>query len=211
MTGTALTVLVLAFVVAALDWFAVVRSIRPLEYVCKPLTAVLFLLCAIALEPIDGSARAWMIAALVFCVAGDVFLMLPRDAFVPGLASFAGAQILFTVSFAMSGLTSWRLVVGVAVVLAGSGLLARRFIGALHRAGESALVVPIVIYMTVISAMVVSAIAAGAHVAILGAVLFLTSDALIAEHRFVRQRRWQPVTIIVTYHMALAGLVVGLV
>ena len=64
--------------------------------------------------------------------------------------------------------------------------------------------------MTVIASMTVSAIAGGTGFGIAGAVLFLTSDSLIAEHRFVAARPWQPVAIMVTYHLALAGLVLGL-
>jgi len=67
----------------------------------------------------------------------------------------------------------------------------------------------ILLYVTVISAMVVSAIAGGTAIGMVGAVLFLTSDSLIAEQRFVAPRSWQPLAIIVTYHLALAGLVLG--
>jgi uncharacterized membrane protein YhhN len=72
------------------------------------------------------------------------------------------------------------------------------------------LVVPVVAYMVVISAMAVSSIAAGSAVAVAGAVLFMVSDSLIAESRFVHERRWHGVGIMVTYHAALTGLVLGL-
>ena len=44
----------------------------------------------------------------------------------------------------------------------------------------------------------------------IGAVLFYCSDALIAWRRFVRPKPWQPLVIIVTYHLAQAGLVLSL-
>ena len=69
----------------------------------------------------------------------------------------------------------------------------------------------ILVYVAVISAMVISAIAGGTAMGVAGAVLFMASDSLIAEERFVRSRSWQRLTIIVTYHLALAGLVLGLV
>ena len=68
----------------------------------------------------------------------------------------------------------------------------------------------IVLYAVVISTMVVSAFAGGTAVGIAGAMMFLTSDSVIAEHRFVSPRTWQPLAIIVTYHLALTGLVLGL-
>ncbi len=211
MNTTALIFIVVGLSFSVLDWIAVARRNKPLEYLCKPLAAMGFLATAIALNPADSSARVWLVVAFVFCVAGDVFLMLPRDAFVPGLASFAVAQVLFTVSFVVSGTTTLRLVIGLVIVVSGSTLLARRFIGALRRTQHLALVAPILIYMTVISAMVIGAIGGGSAATVIGAVLFLISDSLIAEQRFVRQRRWQPMTIIVSYHLALTGLVLGLV
>ena len=211
MNSLALSLLAAAFMFAVLDWWSVHTSNKTLEYVCKPATAVLMLLAALAIDPADDAARWWLVAALVLCVAGDVFLMLPRDAFVPGLASFAVAQVLFTVSFLVRGVSGLRTIVGLLLVAAGAAIVARRFISALREADRHSLVPAISVYVTVISAMTVGSIAAGTALSIVGALLFMTSDSLIAEERFVRSRRWQPLTIIVTYHFALAGLVLGLV
>jgi uncharacterized membrane protein YhhN len=200
----------LALLLSVLDWVAVSRRFGPLQYVCKPAAALAFLATTVALNPASSTARAWCCVALAFCVLGDVFLMLPRDAFVSGLAAFAAAQVSFTVSFAFQDPTITRLVIGLVVVLPCVLLLARRYLGALHRADEAAMVLPVLLYMTVIAAMVVSAIAGGTALGIIGALLFLTSDSLIAEHRFVSPRSWQPLTIIVTYHLALTALVLGL-
>lgn len=211
MNQAAIVLLVSALVLSALDWVAVASRLRPMEYVCKPAAAAAFLVCALALDPADDGARTWLVVALVFCVAGDVFLMLPRDAFLPGLASFAVAQILFTVSFSLRGPTSTRSIVGLVVVVIGASILVRRFVGAIRRSGAESMVPAILVYVAVISAMVASAVSSGSAVAVIGAVLFMISDSLIAEERFVRSRRWQRLAIIVTYHLALAGLVLGLV
>lgn len=211
MNGVAIVLLVVALTLSALDWVAVAHRLRPMEYACKPAAAIVFLLAALALDPVDDGARTWLVVALAFCVAGDVFLMLPRDAFLPGLGSFAVAQILFTVSFTLREPTVTRAIVGLVAVAVGASFLARRFVGALQRSGAGTMVPAILVYVTVISAMVVSAVAGGSPVAIIGAVLFMISDSLIAEERFVRSRPWQRLTIIVTYHAALAGLVLGLV
>lgn len=198
-------------VFAVVDWWSVTRGNKIVEYICKPGAAVLFVVSAALLDANDTAARGWMVAALMFCIAGDVFLMLPRDAFVPGLASFAVAQVLFAVSFAVGDVSSVRLVIALLLVVATSLVLARRFIRALKRSDQGSLIPPIVVYMAVISAMVVCAIASGNVLAIIGAVLFMASDSLIAEERFVQRRRWQPLTIIVTYHLALAGFVLSFV
>jgi len=212
-TGTAAVLLGAALVLAALDWVAVARRIAPLEYLCKPAAALAFLATALALDPASSASRTWCCVALGFCVIGDVFLMLPRDAFLPGLAAFAVAQTCFAVSFALQDPTALRLVIAVVLVVPGAVILARRFVGAVARggngSGDEVLVPALVLYITVIAAMVASALASGTVVGVAGALLFLTSDSLIAEQRFVASRSWQPLAIIVTYHLALAGLVLG--
>ncbi|MFM1752532.1 MAG: hypothetical protein RL119_1494 [Actinomycetota bacterium] len=195
----------------ALDWIAVIGQSKVLEYFCKPAAALAFFATTLILEPASDTARLWVSAALLLCLIGDVFLMLPRDAFLLGLASFAVAQILFTAGFASLNPTPLRLLIAVVVVLPGAAILARRFLRALKTQGAFSMAPAIVVYVIVIAAMVVSSIAGGSAVGVAGAVLFLISDSLIAEQRFVSSRRWQPLTIIITYHLALAGLVLGLV
>jgi len=79
------------------------------------------------------------------------------------------------------------------------------------RAGDHRkLVVPVAAYMTVISAMVVVAVGSGEPMAAAGALLFYSSDALIAWDRFVAAKSWARPAIMVTYHLAQAALVVSL-
>jgi len=136
--------------------------------------------------------------------------MLPKDAFIPGLASFAIAQILFTISFVTGETTASRVVIGIVLLIPVALLLARRFVTAIKTSGHAELVAPICVYMVVISAMAVGAIGSGNAVAIAGAVIFMASDSLIAETRFVKERAWHSVGIMVTYHVALAGLALSL-
>lgn len=200
----------LAALLSVVDWAAVARGSKPLEYLAKPAATTMFLLAAMTLDAADGVPRAWRVAALVLCLAGDVFLMLPNDSFVQGLGSFAVAQVLFVVSFVTQEPSTTGWIIGVAVAVPVTFLLARRFIGALGSAGEKALVAPVTIYMAVITAMVVSAISGGTGLGIAGAVAFMVSDSLIAETRFVKPWQWGGVAIMATYHLALAGLVLGL-
>lgn len=210
MTAASSVFLLIAVVAATLNWVAVGRGLHTLEYVAKPAATASLMGIAATLDVDRGSTWALLLAALVFCIAGDVFLMLPRDAFVPGLVSFAVAQVLFAVSFSTGETRASRWIVGLAVAVPVAVLLARRFVGALRRAGRNELVAPVVAYVVVISAMAVAAVASGSRLAIAGAVTFMVSDSLIAESRFVRARGWHPVGIMVTYHLALAGLVFSL-
>ena len=210
MTSTVVVFLVVASIFSIGDWWAVQVGKKSLEYVCKPLATFGFLAVAIAISNAESLPQTWRIIALVFCLLGDVFLMLPHDAFVPGLASFAIAQICFVVSLLTQDVTSTRLVVGLVIVVPTTIFLARRFVKSISTSGHKELVIPVVVYMLVIAAMAISAIAGGTAIGIAGAAFFMLSDSLIAEHRFVKERSWQPVGIMVTYHLALAGLALGL-
>lgn len=203
--------LVVAGLSCVADWIAVARDSKRLEYLAKPLATAAFLGAAAFSEATHVWSWRLTVIALVFCLLGDVFLMLPRNAFVQGLGSFALAQVLLAAGFLAGDADASLLVLGFVVMVPVAALLARRFVGALRRSGHRDLVVPVCVYMAVISAMVVAAIAGGTGAAITGAVLFVISDSLIAETRFVRARPWQPVGIMVTYHGALAGLVLGLI
>jgi uncharacterized membrane protein YhhN len=201
---------VLAGLFAVGDWYAVARSRRSVEYACKPAAALAFLATAVALDPTFGDTRTWFCVALAFCVAGDVFLMLPRDAFVAGLAAFLVAQVCFAVGFALHPSSTVAVAVGVAVVVMFAVPLAVRFIGALRSSGHGALAGPVFAYVVAIGGMLACAIGSGVVAGVAGAGLFFVSDSLIAETRFVGPRRWGPVAVMVTYHLALAGLVVSL-
>lgn len=210
MTSVSWIALTLALVAALVDWIAVARRVAVLEYGAKPTATLALLVVAASLDVSRDASWWWLLASLVACALGDVWLMLPRDAFVPGLASFAVAQAMFAVSFTVGGIEASRLVLGLLVVVPVAVLLARRFVAALHHLGRRELVVPVVGYIVVISTMAVAAIGGATAVAIAGAVMFMVSDSLIAESRFVNTRPWHPVGIMVTYHLALTGLVLGM-
>jgi uncharacterized membrane protein YhhN len=210
MTNASWLLFSLAVVMAVVDWVAVARDHSVLEYVSKPAATVAFALCAVSVDVEHTASWTWLVVALVFCLFGDVFLMLPGNLFVPGLASFAVAQVMFAVGFAVGETSGVRWLVAAVIAVPVASLLARRFVGAIRRSGHTELVVPVSVYVMVITTMAVAAVASGSWVSVAGAAIFMLSDALIAETRFVKARPWQPVGIMVTYHLALAGLVLGL-
>lgn len=210
MTSSVVLCIALASVFSVVDWWAVARNSKIVEYICKPAATIAFLVAAALISVDDSLPKTWRIIALVFCVFGDVFLMLPKDAFVPGLASFAIAQMCFVVSLATQDATTSKLIIGLLIVVPTTLFLSRRFITAIKSSGHGELVLPVAVYMVVIAAMATSAIAGGTAIGIAGAMFFLISDSLIAEHRFVKERGWQSVGIMVTYHVALTGLALGL-
>ncbi len=70
-------------------------------YIFKPLTTVLILAIAAADGTPPSGYYQWMIVTgLFFSLAGDIFLMLPGDRFIAGLASFFVAHVVYIAAFA---------------------------------------------------------------------------------------------------------------
>jgi uncharacterized membrane protein YhhN len=210
-TATAWIFLAVVGVLAVADWIAVSPGVRAkrVEYVLKPGTLLALIVVAVAIQPENGAQRAVFVAALVLSLAGDVFLMLPRDLFVAGLASFLLAHLAYIVGFAIGGLTAGLVIAGLAVVAIAAGMVGIpivRNVASKHRR----LIVPVVTYMTAISAMVVLSLGSGEPLAIVGALLFYCSDSLIAWDRFVTSLSWGRPAIMSTYHLAQAALVLSL-
>ena len=210
MTSGAALLLTAAMVVAIGDWIAVVFRHKPLEYLCKPLTIVLLIGVALALDVDDTMARNWFIAALVLSLIGDVCLMLPSDVFVPGLVAFLLGHVAYIAGLWTRGVEGGALALGVVVVLGAIVFVGRPIVRAVRAGPEPEMGIPVIAYMVVISAMLASAIGTWIALAIVGAGLFYSSDAMIAWERFVRPRPFHRLAIIVTYHVAQAALVLSL-
>lgn len=208
MNPGAATFFAIATALAVLDWIAVARGATALEHVAKPGALLALILVALLLDPAHGATRTWFVVALVASLGGDVLLMVDR--FVAGLASFLAGHIAYVIGLNLHGGSGAALLAAAVPVVSVAIVLAHRILRAVLAGDDRALVGALVAYITVISAMVTSAIASGNPVAAVGAVLFMVSDATIAEERFVRSRPWQPVAIMVTYHTAQMGLVLSL-
>lgn len=203
MTVTASFFLGLAGAFAIANWYAVARDVRWLELFAKPATLAALIGVAATLLAEDDTRRRWFLVALVLSLAGDVFLMLRRDdMFVFGLASFLLGHVAYIAGFGLGGIWPWIAGVAVLSVVVGTPVV---------RKVDRPLLVPVVLYMVVISVMLAAAIGAEA-VAALGAVAFYASDGLIAYNRFVfdASRRWAAVAIMVLYHLGQTGLVLSL-
>lgn len=212
MDATAWLLLVVFLAVAAVDWAAVHSGSKPVEYLAKPGCMVALVACAVTLDPSDGAARGALVVALVLSTLGDVFLMVRKDdprLFLAGLGSFLAAHVAYVAGFWLDGVEGAGLLVGTALALGLVVGVGRPTVAAVRDGDEPAMAGPVAAYVGVISAMVLSAAATGDWRALVGAVLFAGSDALIARSRFIRSEAWMPLAIIVSYHLAQALLVVS--
>lgn len=209
MTDASRIALLVAASIAVLNWIAVARRSEPLEYVSKPAVMVALIVAVAALN-VDDPRRWAFVTALALSLLGDVFLMLPQDRFVLGVAAFFVAHLAYIVGLRMDETSSIALVVGLIAVAGFAMTVGRRIVVAV-REKEPQLSTPVSAYVAVISVMVVSAVATRNAYAAAGAVVFMASDTLIAWNRFVQPLAWAPVAIMVTYHVGQAALSVSLV
>jgi uncharacterized membrane protein YhhN len=210
MNAGAFLFLAIAVAIAVLDWVAVAIGNRFMEYILKPLTMVALVCVAVSIDPTSDNARWLLVIGLVLSMAGDIFLMLPADLFVPGLASFLLAHIFYVVALAALGVSFGGVITG--LVIAGSAALVvgRRIVGG-AAAADPALRVPVIAYMAAISAMVTFAFGTGVFFAIVGALLFFVSDAVLGWTRFVSEFARSRQLVMITYHLGQMGLVLALI
>lgn len=192
----AMRILIVAIAVSAgLDILAEAFGRRRAVYFLKPLTTSLIVVLAASVPPpASGYYRAAVVLGLLFSLAGDVFLMLPRDRFVAGLASFLVAHLCYIAAFTSGGgrLSPFA---GALLLAWGAVLLARVW----TRLGS--LRVPVALYASVLLVMAWTAIAARSTAAI-GAILFVVSDSALAFERFGRKHRWGQLMVLSTYFAA---------
>lgn len=196
--------LVIAALLAAGDWLTIRRGgPAGLRWLTKLGPIVLFVVLGLAEGDADA-VRTWLVVGLVLSLAGDVFLLLPERWFVAGLGSFLLAHVAYVVGMAHLDLHLWRLPVWLVIVAVAWQAYGRRIVsGASER--DPAMRVPVLLYVGVISAMLLTAGTTGEPWLVAAAALFYVSDATLGTNRFVQSRPWMPVAVMVTYHLAQAA------
>ena len=95
------TLLLIALLFAILDWIAVVKELKTLEYIAKPAVMLALLAWLWSVSGFRGGLF-WFGLGLFFSLLGDIFLMLPRERFIPGLVSFLLAHLAYVIGFTRS-------------------------------------------------------------------------------------------------------------
>jgi uncharacterized membrane protein YhhN len=217
---------VLTGLAAIADWVAVARAQHRFELVAKPLTLILLIIAAGFADL--GTAKAWVLAALVLGLLGDIALMFTRlsphaplaplapqramdPAFLGGLTCFGVGHLAYVVAFIRHGLHGWQVLAGVLVVGGATALLMPRVLRAASGAGGGVLAGAVAVYGMALGAMAILGFGTGAVATAVGALLFLASDATLSWDRFVQPLLRGPIIVIVTYHVAQVLIVVGLI
>jgi uncharacterized membrane protein YhhN len=194
----------LALISAALTIIFERMSRRRVFIVFKPLTTLLVILAALAAPaPLPPAYKMFILAGLAFSLAGDVALLFPERGFVPGLAAFLAAQVLYILAFRPA--PGRPLSVGLLLPFMIYGLL----MFGLLAPGLGGLKFPVFVYVAAITIMVW--LAAGRFInagglkpllAFAGAMLFLVSDSILAYDRFAGRIPSAQALILGTYYPA---------
>ncbi len=177
---------------------------RLLVYIFKPLTTSLIILVAFGFsENIDPFYQSMIVLGLCFSLAGDVFLMLPSDRFIPGLVSFLIAHLFYIAAFSI-GIEPVNSIWLPAVFMIYAIVLLQVLAPHLGR-----MKFPVLVYATIIAIMGWQAVErwlqiaeTGALLAMLGAVSFIVSDSALAYDRFVRKFKSARAMVLITYFLA---------
>jgi len=219
--------LALTVLAAALDWFAVARGWRRVEVIAKPVVMVLLFLWVWFATGLQG-AMLYFGLGILFSLAGDIFLLVPARAlrpssgqtwFLAGLAAFLLAHVSYIIGFNLTppgtDLFGALTAILVAVLMAR---LYRRIAAGLVASGQGHLRLPVLVYTFAIALMLVSALLTlyrpdwlpiASLLAASGAGLFVASDAVLAQDRFVTPVKNGRLIVMVLYHLGQILLIVG--
>ena len=187
-----------------------------LHQVFKPLT-ILIAILLIANHAISTWAYcqfsykvrvALLLGALAASLAGDVFLMLPGNYFIAGLASFLVAHLFYIALFRVDTAGyAWFPAKRVLAATGAAGVAMYAFI--YPGLGGTVLKLAVAAYVLVIALMAAQAIGrftaqlkSPALAVAVGACFFMLSDSLLATNRFVQPLPMSQLWVLSTYYIA---------
>jgi len=211
--------IILFIVILLSDLFAVYTSNEALRYITKPLLMPLLIVFFIfQTKDIASSLKKWVVLALLFSWGGDVLLMFESmngNFFIFGLVAFLIAHVFYILFYEnvirKEGLNKnyWWFLPVIIYYIALIYILSPNL-------GDMKL--PVHIYGIVISYMLIQALQTGriknlsaATLMIAGAVLFITSDSILAINKFYESFEYAGIAIMLTYGIAQLLITLGAV
>lgn len=214
--------LAIAIFLAIFDWITVLFNLRRAEYVLKP-SVIVVLLAWLVLAGNQNPQLWWFSAALVFSLAGDVLQLLTDKFLLAALFSFLLAHLAYVIGFTPS-FPPISIATLALILLIGFTVdrIYRIIAASLKSQGRTNLVKPVLIYSIAIGLMVFSALTTmirpekewaifPAILASIGALLFFTSDTMLAWNKFVQPFRSSRILVMVTYHLAQFAIIIAAV
>ncbi len=208
------------FLSAVLDWYAVYKGWKKLEYFLKPLTMVFLFIFLLTSTGLQGFTL-WFGIGILFSLAGDIFLMLPKEQFIAGLVAFLLAHLAYIIGLNQSfpPLDAFGILMAVVLGMTAAKLY-KNIEAGLVKQGKEKLKKPVLAYTAVITIMLLSALLTlsrpdwdtrAAMTVSIGAALFMLSDAILAWNKFVQPIKNGRVMNMAAYHLGQIILIYGVV
>lgn len=193
-----------------------IESLTTYHYFTKPLIliALIFFFWKHC-QHLDTKTKRFTFLALLFSLIGDILLMfvdLSTNFFISGLTSFLLAHIMYVFVFFKKKKSAIKTLPFILMLLIYATTLFYFL-----KDGLNDLLLPVTVYMFVILLMVITAFSRKGSVprssyilVFLGALLFITSDSLLALNKFYSPLPFSSISIMFTYAMAQLFIVFGI-
>ena len=213
------------------DWLAVGLNWQKLKPITKPLPMILLILWTILLAPNHGDwSLVLLMAAQIFGLIGDIFLLFPEKGFLFGLAAFLvghffyiGILLVTLIHQFQDGVEIVRVPIKVLLYLLTSGIILAFFYWVFKPLRDPDKVRPamwaaIQVYGWVLAELVALTVfftllsqtqTLYQYSLPIGAFLFFISDSLLAYNKFIHPFYDAHLWIHMTYHLAQFSLAVG--
>jgi len=191
---------------AALCIAAALGLIAPgLAFIFKPLTTVLVIAQAWQRGHDAPKQRQLVLLGLALSLAGDVFLLWPKQGFLPGLVSFLLAHLAYIVAFCVPVRFAAKPSAFITYTALAAFILSQLWDGV-----PAALRAPVLAYVVCLAAMAAQTATwwrsapndPHARWAAIGGLLFMASDSLLAFNKFAAPLPWSALWILATYWLA---------
>lgn len=199
---------ILLLIAFAADLFFVYQNQNAPRFFTKTLLVpLLILICLLETKPLSHSKTQPLnhlfLTGLIFSFFGDLFLLF-NWGFLPGLGSFLLAHFFYIFCFT-------KLTVRKHLPILAAGLLVYVTVLIFYLFPYlKEMKIPVIIYGVVIAAMLYFAVRTTNKNLILGAVLFVISDSVLAINLFVKETTVLSMIVMITYISAQWFLVKGL-
>lgn len=213
--------LIASLIFAVLEALALQKNWFRLEVVAKP-GVMISLFIWLYLSTGLGGPLLWFGLGIFLSLVGDVLLMISLDKFfLGGLVAFLLAHVAYIVGFniPIPAMDFFGIVFAVMIGLGGARVI-RRILDRLPATGQGKMRIPIIVYSTVISVMLLSAMmkltdvswnANSAALVSLGAFFFYLSDIILAWNKFVSPIQRGRIYNIAAYHLGQIALIAGVI
>lgn len=197
--------LFLGFAIYYVFFFQTIDS--SMKMVFKLLPMLLLILLAFTSKVQPKAPFYWLICiGLIFCAIGDYTLQW----FIIGLSFFLIGHIFYIFAFRSTNEAKPPLYAKIIFAIYGAFMLIW-IAGSLFQKGETILAIAVVAYIIVIMTMGWNSFRTGSRYAIIGAILFILSDSILATNRFMFDIPYSHQLIMLTYYGAQFFLMVSII